>query len=342
MICLFLVICYSFTVLWGSQDIEQANFSRNAKATLLEQNQKIHYVFGFSTGHTGSTSLHKALVQNDCCPWNINGAFETQGPDERAHEKEDDTCNYTRTILIPFLDRERGSKTWVDMGHYHNRGPVLECLASLLGNHLAFVQIRRNRHDIAASFSKLRGSPCQNAKGNVKGKNKPPFVSYCPVEDDGTPVALPVRRHTWNQFTTFQKYLWEADELEYRFHKLKMEFPNGPRYLEVTWSSGDELTAGVQDIQKQLGCQELPSSIPHAKAHVNHTAGTVNCSKRILQDLAYRKLVGYYNQEQRAVLFEHHPQHVDSVDCMDTREEMIRAIQSSPEESLDNWVLPDQ
>jgi hypothetical protein len=90
-----------------------------------------------------------------------------------------------------------------------------------------------------------------------------------------------------------------------------------------------------------LGCQSNTDGIvPNKKSHVEHNAKSRKCSSYIYKDLAYRRLM-QYNQEIQAILFRHHPQRVDDEECMDTRDELMSAIHSSPGETLDNWVVPD-
>ena len=49
------------------------------------------------------------------------------------------------------------------MGHFHNRGRVIECLAKYFGDEAVFIHIRRNRYDIARSFIDRRSiqTPCK-------------------------------------------------------------------------------------------------------------------------------------------------------------------------------------
>jgi hypothetical protein len=323
--------------------IEERQGVENKKIA-ADTHSQLHYVFGFSTGHAGSTTA-QAVLKKKGCPWEGTGIFEKRVRDERKatsfrigtkrYNAEADKCSYTRDKVIPFLDEMRGNKTWIDMGHYHNRGPILECFASLLGSSAAFVRIRRNRYDIAISHVRQYKEHWNISEAPCKAEG---IVVYCPSDQVG-PVALPVQIGIWNQLTDFQKFLWLADELEYRFHKLKMEIP-GPRYLEMTWSTGDELAVGIKEVRSQLGCESGFSEVPNKQQH-RGGSGMRNCSDYILQDLAYRTLVSY-NEEKKNVLFAQHPQVVNNEKCMDTRDELIRAIRSSPEESLDNWVLPGQ
>ena len=103
------------------------------------------YIFGHSTGHSGSTTSHATLREARCCPWSLPSvsSFEKIFQFERP-PPEDDDCTTTRTKLIPMLEsligREPIATTYLDMGHYRNRGRTLECLAehTRLGEAVSF------------------------------------------------------------------------------------------------------------------------------------------------------------------------------------------------------------
>ena len=133
---------------------------------------------------------------------------------------------------------------------------------------MAFVRIRRNRHDIARSFAMKFGTPCRKeyvfdeTLQKMKKNGRSPNVSYCPLEDNETPIALPLivrndRNNTntekinmWKrQLTPYQKFLWMADEIEYRYYKLLNNYPNS-RYYEITWSNSSELQDGVDNVKQ--------------------------------------------------------------------------------------------
>ena len=187
--------------------------------------------------------------------------------------------------------------TWVDLGHYHNRGRVLECLAKLLGSEAVFVRVRRNRYDIAKSFEALAPTPCMRAEGN-----RHPGSSECPHSREEIPlVDLPLSSQPaqddsadkiWERdFSTFQKYLWEADEVEHRWHGLKTNFV-GPTYLEITWSNSAELQEGVNAVRQHLGCQPI-QAIQNTRKHIKHVGQTRNCAREIREDLAYRAMMQF-------------------------------------------------
>lgn len=304
------------------------------------------YIFGFSTGHAGSTSLHSMLLKAKGCPWGEpKGKFEKQGPRQdqqnwtlAALEDNDAItnssqarCKYTQEVLIPFLSKKIGKHltTWIDLGHYHNRGFVLECLAEILGTRVAFVRIRRNRHDIARSFvlgSKMK-SPCiPKFWDRRRRKRGGPWVSYCSM--DG-PVALPVANGTWFQLDEFQKFLWMVDEMEIRFHNLQKRYPSC-RYHEITWSRGSELMDGFQRTLGEMGCSVDTigqTKLAHFKSHVKHDGKLRNCSNSIIRDVQYRHLMQYKDEIQK-ILYHKHPQYIHLDQCNESKEEILELFRT--------------
>jgi hypothetical protein len=229
-----------------------AELVENENTLNATRTESPQYVFGVSTGHAGSTAANVILGNASSCPGPINALFESQGPKESEQEfdAEEDLCKHTRKMLLPFFETKRPHMgTHMDLGHFHNRGPVLECMAKLLDK-ATFVLLRRNRHDIAISFSKHCLTPCLNAEPKMRH----PVISCCPhSEERNVPVSLAVEDEVWTQLSSFQKFLWMADEMEHWFYKLQQAF-SSPNYLEISWSSSKELSTGLADVRVSLGC----------------------------------------------------------------------------------------
>ena len=69
------------------------------------------FIFGHSTGHSGSTTVHNALIQPGC-PWDnslLVEHFENEHPGERIWPHDVD-CSLTETTLVPFLQSTMESK----------------------------------------------------------------------------------------------------------------------------------------------------------------------------------------------------------------------------------------
>jgi len=309
------------------------------------------YILGFSTGHAGSTTVHSELIAAEQCPFDKVGTFEAQLPQERdctncgTAQEAGDECSFTRDNVFPFLESKRGgassNKTWVDLGHYHNRGTIIECLASQLKSQSTFVHIRRNRYHIARSFSNKRTTPCK-----LKG------VGYCPTSENqnyGNGFGTISDDGVWERLTAFQKFLWYADDVEYRYHKIRQQFGDAkdqPHWIEITWTTAEEIAAGVEHVKARLGCNYNASiqTVTNHKSHQRHDRGTWDCIHMIAEDLEYRKLMNF-TTEQRAALFGAIPQRLDGGECNATRQSLWAAIQQDGEvedKVPKQWVLPDQ
>lgn len=351
------------------------------------------FIFGHTTGHSGSGTFHNALSRPGC-PWDTNStveAFENVA-DGEIHWPSDPDCHLTNTKLIPHLmtsiqsqtgdvtASRRSSTTYIDLGHFHNRGRRLECLAKHFGDRSVFIHVRRNRYNIARSFvgKGALKTPCvvdntmyktekehtrrfKFGKRRIRNRTEvSPTVGICPrSRENAGPVDLPVSDAIWDAFTPFQRFLWYADEMEHRWYSLQNMFNNDsnsdhvivglrgvPSFYEATWNDADELKKSVSDIRNKLSCtteMELKNKHPH----VEHRDRALNCSDQILQDHEYRKLMGY-SKEQMDVLFSRHlPQHVDSEECIERRDELEQNIRKySAMYGLEyddrQWILPGE
>jgi hypothetical protein len=308
------------------------------------------FIFGHSTGHSGSTTAHMILKQAGC-PFEMNGNFERvpKGMIQWSHDPE---CRKVKKNLVKFhkssipkKDAAKRNVTYIDLGHIYNRARIWECLADMYGDDMHILHIRRNRYQIAHSFAKEFATPCIWSNKNV---TRHPHLAICPLESDGAgPANLPVKNETvWNELMTpFQRFLWYADEVEHRWYTLQRDHPQ-PSYSEITWSTGEELHAELQRIRASWGCSvnkstDDTSSSLHEKKHVAHQPGTRNCSDYIRQDLEYRAWMDF-DPETSSILYQHHPQRVDDKECMDSVQDLQTAIDDGAIRDSPNffWVLP--
>jgi hypothetical protein len=291
------------------------------------------------------------------------------------------SCELTADKLVPYLldyaaaanGRRRGSSsgsgsrnittssssddrnnlrdlTYIDLGHYYNRGRLLECLADQLREKVTFVRIRRNRYDIARSFSEQFKTPC--IKGTKPGR-KHPHTTVCPRSgEDIGPVNLRVDDDVWDGMTPFQRFLWYADEMEHRWHTLttrayhrgevggsrqqgkktdaaaEQAAQQRPAFHEITWSSSRQLVRQTDRLRRDaFGCTPLGEMGNH-KRHVRHGNNTLRCSDFIRQDLEYRRLMNYDKPTMEILVSSERPQQVDSDECTETRDELEETIRS--------------
>ena len=332
------------------------------------------FILGFSTGHTGTTTAHHVLQENDPskCPYAPTTAdFESIASGERFEDYDPVyPCNFTDSVVIPHLQRQLknqqvhgdgGAGAFVDAGHFHNRGPVFECLAkSSIANDLAIIFIRRNRYHIARSFTRNRLTPClRDATNDFDKSHHHPNIAYCPHSADGNgPAALSLPDDQWKRLTAFQKFLWMADDMEYRFHKLRQQGQTqsgssagrseevGPQYFSVTWTTGDEYEAGLLSIRAEFGCRRDDTNEDKVNNHNSHISHSIlrNCTDEIQQDLEYRRIMKF-NRDQLEVLYSRHPQRLDDGQCQEEADKSIPSLERLIESQSDitrlkEWVLP--
>ena len=128
------------------------------------------FVFGHSTGHSGSTSLHAVLKAG--CSGSRAAKFEMTAMADNVSETwwgvDYPRCANTTRYLLPKIKKRIKKRVrvvdedavFVDMGHMHSRARVIECLVAVLGEDAAFVRIRRDRYAIERSFANKIETPC--------------------------------------------------------------------------------------------------------------------------------------------------------------------------------------
>lgn len=207
------------------------------------------YVFGFSTGHVGTTSLSsRRLYHCECavrahcgCALSGHGFFHESGqrcglqsshptlrewheaplgggtPVERDAELVEREVELVRRAYLPMWDRHECAMVLSHDTLYLHRG----ILAAIPHEQLLMVRVRRARAEFIASFG-----------------------SYDKIERDWYPLVpsahgsiLHVAPAAWDAMSMADKAAWFADEVEARWQQLRTEHPNLP-VLELEWSKG--------------------------------------------------------------------------------------------------------
>ncbi len=377
--------------------IHQSTNLTSSNNTGEEAKSRPLFIFGHSTGHSGTGTFHSSLSEQGC-PWDNHSVsiFENMVEGENVWPY-DPNCTLTWNTLVPFIlssvvqntstmTSEEGdvtaqvhNTTYIDLGHFHNRGRTIECLAKYFGEQAGFVHIRRNRYSIARSFIGAKRfkkkTPCtmdyhmygeetertfeKNGRNMTLNTTKiRPTVAICPRSGENAgPVDLPVENDAiWDTFTPFQRFLWYADEVEHRWHTLQQisydeeirernvqgRARGRPSFFEVTWNNPEELSAGIQKLRNIFGCSPL-SKINHEHEHRTHSQNNLNCSEDIRQDLEYRRKMKYDTETLKILVSSRFPQHVDSPECENSPEDLEKAIElySAGIAFHDSeWVLP--
>jgi hypothetical protein len=321
--------------------------------------------------------------------------FEWTAPGERKwkHGNSSDvdstierSCHLTQKRLLPHLFQymdatlqnrtnhekqnlepqplDKSNVIFMDMGHFHSRGHVAECMAKILQHKLTLIRIRRNRHQIANSFAVKYVTPCLRDHEQINPPEIPlqrqrrrrrrisPALAICPRSGERIgPVYLkvPGGDAVWDAMTPFQHFLWYVDEMEYRWHAMQQyfdqEFGKGyndniddktpesnvnnlpPNLLEVTWSTPEDLQDGINHVRTSLGCTPIPN-VPMTHNHTKSQHEAINCTDYILQDWQYQDIM-QYTAETRNILLRPDlllPLHLDSDKCVETRHQLDQFV----------------
>ena len=192
-----------------------------------------------------------------------------------------------------------------------------------------------------------------------------PTRQVCPRSGENAgPVNLNVSDEVWDFFTPFQRFLWYVDEMEHRWLTMKsilyddesyaadssvieaLEGWGRPRFLDVTWNTGEDLSFEVSRLRTKFGCTLLPPlQAKHQNPHVKHEQRSLNCTELIRQDLEYRTLMKYDSETINYFASSKFPQHVDSGECTETRaalESLIKGYSAAAGMVFDEsaWALP--
>ncbi len=197
------------------------------------------FVFGFSTGHVGSTSFSDSRLYNLS---NVIIMFEGKYKHKSIlrfttkakwksynHSFE---LEFVKSLYMPFLlSIRKKHATLMDLGH--NNLYFVEALIeyfSLQTHYRAtFVRIRRDRYESARSLS--FSSPLKPLPSICAG-----WHYLCPLDRKEDVILHPLSTHSWNTFSIIQQAFWFIDEVEARWQRALKEYPNTHR-VEVYWSS---------------------------------------------------------------------------------------------------------
>lgn len=255
------------------------------------------FVFVVSNGHTGTTFLGRMSDwrQHLGPGKKLQPGFSVQhetDPDKGALVQIPWTPNYCNDGMkyvaerkvpkIVHVLRARKQHTWIESGHQNMLGE-LSGLAQMLGKQVRFVRMRRNRLDVAYSYSQKGEGPCSPAC----------IYCLCPLD----PIArCPVDGETWGMLTLFQQYLWFVDELECQWQALVYNEPGITR-VDLNWDksiSGEQLlmVAKFSGMDKAVLRNETKKETERDNDHVKSSKrSTKNYAAMEAEALQYQELL---------------------------------------------------
>jgi hypothetical protein len=241
--------------------------------------EDIEFIFGYSTGHVGTSSFAKRGLYGEG-PRQESIFFRHEFSENRISHKtwlgytEKDEYDYVRQHMFPTIMETLKDKqlTFFDNGH-HNLYFIYGLLRYLKEIETIkptfryrFLRIRRNRVESALSLEHSRSHKHDLDPVEL-------MIRFHPFERPND-VILKIPQATWDKFSNYQKSLWVVDETEARWQWIiKKKYPS-LKYTDVYWESTPGLSnntfneavraiANVLGIPKSDITYESESTRPH-------------------------------------------------------------------------------
>jgi len=277
------------------QTSKSSSSSKETKASTSSLTLQYDFIFGFSTGHVGTTTLSEGklygkpekvafLHEAHYGRIPLEDIFDTK---RYLNSTFEDQYAYVRDVYMPFLKKMRKkSKTLLDLGHNINYfiQPLITYLINETKYKFIFVRIRRQRHEAAISLTYRH--PDQKHDIHICESL---VTRFCPLERQ-IEVALPLPHgeDTWDSFTNNQRALWITDETEARWQRILKVFPSLDS-IEVLWGKQwpGSIERAAAKIGKLIGVTEIVPFDPtwdHMEPHQH--AGEVSAETDVLFQLA--------------------------------------------------------
>jgi hypothetical protein len=249
------------------------------------------FVFGFSTGHMGTTAL--TLPKTYGHPNNIVFLFEHVRLETERWKLMtlNDELTFVRKTVFPSL--RHNNKTVVDLGHYVNYylKALLTYILTETTHTVALVYIVRERKEAAISLSSTSGSPKSDLCDQL-------FVRLCPYDrPEDVVIKIPGGASVWRGFSKYQQAMWMLDETEARFRLYAEQFPS-VKTIKVSWTKQqpNSLADAARAIAALLETDEAKVFINEpVKVHAGIQSTNITLLRQIeLEDKAYRRIMYNY------------------------------------------------
>mmetsp|Transcript_13687 Transcript_13687/g.38884 ORF Transcript_13687/g.38884 Transcript_13687/m.38884 type:complete len:366 (-) Transcript_13687:55-1152(-) len=268
------------------------------------------YVFGATTGHTGSTSLssrdgYAPGPRRDAITFHFEDLFQEElawqewwhGRKRSLHEQ----IHRVARRYKPGVDRAMAAaraRTYVDLGH-HNIHGILGATPEVFGAEAFLVRVRRERLRVAYSFSL---SPpfrdlCPSDGRSLASAGAHGFAfRLCPLTNEVLlhPAGGNWTRSSWSSLSLVQQALWYIDELEAEWQRLLASYPDAS-YLECDWV--DELRPCFEAVAAVLGLDVSDQEV-HLRNHTSKITDQddpFNVTSLSREDRQYRGVMGFGN-----------------------------------------------
>lgn len=296
--------------------LDATNSSSSSSITPLSS-PPYDFIFGYSTGHVGTTSMNDGGVFGN--PINMQFMHElASGPIEFPNRNKMTTAVWSKSdfkaeykwvkdVYVPFLWKSKGTKdVLVDLGHnnlYFARA-LVEYLMSETAHRFIFVRLRRDRLESAISLSFDR--PNRQYTDICSSL----WYRLCPFDREHDVILHPPSRDAWKALSIFQQALWIVDETEAQWNKLVASH-RALNHTEVLWGSkwpgsfdnatlhigkllGLNMTTHHQGSEHRSKAKRIHAGLDNQNAYAHLIAQ---------QDIAYRRIMrGGLSQRAVAVV----------------------------------------
>lgn len=268
------------------------------------------WVFGFSTGHSGTKFLsnknnfeiNESKYTNLCFSFEGNHFFKKKHPSVKSWLKTKPTNQTALKVAKKLLAWYRltcqsvctediCTTIYVDLGHHIILG-LYNDIFSILGSNATVIRLKRNRTQTALSFFFSNRIPCQENGGD--------FI-LCP-KWHSTKLKSYVQGFwkKWQQLNLYQRCLWFYDEVELQWDLLIAQNPSF-QYEEYSWSNERDMIEIHKKVAKLINNQNfenkkiMTSKIQSNSKHNKHAQFVQNQS--LFEQVAkwehnYKKVLG--------------------------------------------------
>jgi hypothetical protein len=266
-------------------------------ANIRKAGGSVRFVFGFSTGHVGTTTFasYGAYELEDIKANRVSLLFERAGVPGNTYKKPSWTLESEIQHVEYYYGPElmgnvthASSMVRVDLSHsnlFFYRG-----LLNVLNKNncsFSFVRIQRNRHELAVSMSTEHRKAVDFFSRD--------YFRYHPFEgEDRVILQIPGGNATWDAFSMAQRVLWVIDETEARWQWILSEYPT-IKFRVVKWSKiDDNIADAVATIANVIGVNPVKGQIPHKKIHAGKWSHDGELLEMVsMQDQLYKEKMKY-------------------------------------------------
>jgi hypothetical protein len=236
-----------------------------------------HVYLGWSTGHVGTTTasdassyLYSAAHPNTTYKFIFEAGKMESAVWDKGVTISEQMAHVQKEYLPHWQATSRLSDKCVDLSHV-NLLFIDGLIQDLLDRHkqITLLRIRRPYYETALSLVHTYKPKIER---DALGCDTNGVGRMCPIAvgDSGKRVQLVVPTDTWHGWSLLQRMLWQIDEVEAQWHRLKSQYGRRLSFAETAWSEKEDdfASKAMVDIANVLGLKAKPQP-EDEKGHLN-------------------------------------------------------------------------